>query len=41
MYLDEAVKEKGTKKFELIQYFDLDNLLLFKKSLLYLGLGRR
>ena len=33
-YLDEMTKDKGTKKFDLIQYFDADNLPLFKEAFL-------
>lgn len=29
-YLDEMTETRGTKKFDLMQYFDADNLLLFK-----------
>ena len=33
-YLDEMAEDKGTKKFDLMQYFDAENLLLFKEAFL-------
>lgn len=33
-YLDEMTETRGTKKFDLMQYFDSDNLLLFKDRFL-------
>lgn len=33
-YLDEMTAEKGTKKFDLMQYFDADNLEIFKEAFL-------
>ena len=33
-YLDEMTETRGTKKFDLIQYFDTDNLILFKDRFL-------
>lgn len=33
-YLDEMTKDRGTKKFDLMQYFDADNLALFKEAFL-------
>ena len=33
-YFDEMTAEKGTKKFELLQYFDADNLEIFKDAFL-------
>ncbi|HEY5584158.1 MAG TPA: nucleotidyltransferase domain-containing protein [Ruminiclostridium sp.] len=33
-FLDEMTEDKGTKKFDLMQYFDSDNLLLFKEAFL-------
>ena len=33
-YLDEMTETRGTKKFDLMQYFDTDNLLLFKDRFL-------
>lgn len=31
-YLDEMTKDRGTKKFDLLQYFEADNMLLFKDA---------
>lgn len=31
-YLDEMTKDKGTQKFDVMQHFDSDNLLSFKKA---------
>jgi predicted nucleotidyltransferase len=31
-YLDEMTEDRGTKKFDLMQYFDADNLSLFKEA---------
>lgn len=33
-YLDEMTETRGTKKFDIMQYFDADNLLLFKEEFL-------
>ena len=33
-YLDEMTEYRGTKKFNLMQYFDPDNLLSFKEAFL-------
>jgi hypothetical protein len=33
-YLDEMTKDKGTKKFDLMQYYDADNLDVFKEAFL-------
>lgn len=34
-YLDEMTKDRGTKKFDLMQYFDAHNLTLFKEEFLH------
>lgn len=34
-YLDEMTEDRGTKKFDLMQYFDADNLSLFKEAFMH------
>lgn len=35
-YLDEMTTDRGTKKFDLMQYFDSDNLLSFREAFLHI-----
>lgn len=35
-YLDEMTADRGTKKFDLMQYFDPDNLLSFREAFLHI-----